>query len=87
MGGVDTAEIQKRVKIFLDPDAGTLSHGRPIFAAEATGTGLPIEVLDVRSELWENIYELYARSERFVSGRASKSVESKEDAFYVSSPD
>jgi len=87
MNGVDTAEIQKRVKIFLDPDAGTLSHGRPIFAAEASGTGLPIEVLDVKSELWENIYELYARSERFVSGRAAKSVESKEDAFYVSSPE
>ncbi len=87
MVGVDIAEIQKRITIFLDPNAGTLSHGRPIFAPEAQGAGLPIETIDVKSDLWENIYELYARSERFVSFRASKSVESKEDAFYVASPD
>lgn len=80
---VTEEQIAEKIKIFLNPDAGTLSHGRAIYAHEAEEAGLKVDVLDARSELWEHIYELYVRTERFVSLRACKAVESREESFYV----
>ena len=85
LNGKTEAEIRAAIKVFLDPEAGTLAHGRPIFATEAKGCGLQVEDLDVHKTLWEKIYELYARTDFFVSHRACKAIESKEESFYVSS--
>ena len=84
LNGKADAEIKAAIKVFLDPKAGTLSHGRPIFASEAKGCGLKVEDLDVHKTLWENIYELYARTDFFVSHHAYKTVESKEESFHAS---
>jgi hypothetical protein len=79
------ANIRKSIKIFLDPSAGTISHGRSINRDEAKACGLKIEGLDVNSSPWHAIYELYSRTEMFVSSSAAaKTVESKDDAFFVS---
>lgn len=79
--------IRKAIGIFLDPGKGTISHGRPINREEARACGLCIEDLDVRSESWRAIYELYARTETFVSGMfAAKTCESREDYFIVPPP-
>ena len=83
LNGKTDDEIQTAIKVFLDPEAGTLAHGRPIFATEAKGCDLKVEDLDVHKTLWENIYELYARTDFFVSQHACKAVESKEESFYV----
>ncbi len=83
LNGKTDDEIQTAIKVFLDPEAGTLAHGRPIFATEAKGCDLKVEDLDVHKKLWENIYELYARTDFFVSQHACKAVESKEESFYV----
>ena len=80
-------EIVSRIEMFLNPAAGTLAHGRPISPQEAKGCGLVVEDLDVKSKEWQYIYELYARSERFVTAHACKSVESRKDAFYVQRPE
>lgn len=86
MRGKTLKDIRKMIKVFLDPAAGTLAHGRPIFLAEARGCGLNIEELDVNSEQWREIYQLYARTDRFVTQQAAKAVESRSEAFYTSPP-
>ena len=85
LNGKSDAEIKAAINVFLDPEAGTLAHGRPIFATEAKMCGLKIEDLDVQKPLWENIHELYTRTWFFVSRRACKAVESKKESFNVSS--
>jgi hypothetical protein len=42
--------------------------------------------MDVKSPLWRQVYELYGRTEMFVTTQASKAVESREEAFYVGIP-
>jgi len=86
MSNKNKNQIKKDIKVFLDPEAGTMAHGRPIFSDEAKGCGLLIEDIDVRSELWKTLYELYVRMDTFVSRFAAKAVESKRDAFYAGGP-
>jgi hypothetical protein len=82
------ATIRKNIQLFLDPKKGTISHGRSISRTEAAACGLNIEELDVHSERWKAIYELYARTQHFVSGPyACKCVESLEEVFAVSAPE
>lgn len=85
MNGKTDDDIKKAIEIFLNPVAGTHSHGRPIYANEAIACGLKVETLDVNSVLWRKIYELYARTETFVSIQASKTIESREESFYAGS--
>ena len=84
--GTTEKKIKDKIRVFLDPTAGTLAHGRPIYLEEAKSTGINIEELDVKSPLWSALYELYVRSDRFVSRSASKAVESKQESFHVPPP-
>lgn len=84
MSDLSEAEIEKKIQVFLDPEAGTLAHGRPIFAEEAADCGLKVEPIDIKSDSWAAIYELYVRLDRFVSGFACKAVETRDEAFFVS---
>lgn len=84
MQGVSEDEVKKKIEMFLNPEAGTLSHGRPIYSGEAKDCGLSVEEIDITSKKWELVYELYARIELYVSYQACKAVESAEESFYVS---
>ena len=77
------SDVEKKIQVFLDPTAGTLAHGRPIYYDEAKSCGLNIEEIDVKSPLWGLLYELYVRTDRFVSRDMVKAVESKKEAFHV----
>lgn len=79
-------QIKKDIKVFLDPQAGTLTHGRPIFIKEAKYCGVNIDEINVNSSFWNDVYQLYARLETFVSRQASKAVESGSEAFFVPPP-
>lgn len=83
MNGLENDQISKNIDIFLNPKAGTLSHGRAIYDHEAENCGLAIERIDVKSDLWSKLYELYVRTDSFVCMHAAKAVESKEESFYV----
>jgi ClpP class serine protease len=87
MSGRTNAEIEQKIKVFLDPSAGTQIHGRAIYATEAKGCDLIVEDLSVKSPQWDPIYELYYRTDMYVSTRAAKVVESQSEAFYTSAPD
>ena len=69
--------------MFLDPAAGTVAHGRPIYLPEAKSCGLAIDEIEVSSEVWKLLYELYVRADQFVTQFATKMVESKADGFYA----
>ena len=86
MEGKTLDAIKKKIGIFLDPDAGTISHGRSINCEEAKNCGLNIQKLDVDSSFWRHIYELYVRTDWFVTNRALKAIESKDGAFHVPLP-
>lgn len=86
MSGKNTAAIEAQIQIFLNPSAGTLAHGRPIFMTEACSCGLNCEQLDVKSALWQGIYELYVRTSVFVSAAACKAIECRQEAFHAAAP-
>lgn len=79
-------EIKDAIQVFLKPEAGTYAHGRAIYAPEATACGLTVDNISVNTELWKSIYELYVRTDRYVSRVAAKAIESKGESFFVSAP-
>lgn len=82
MQGLSKKVIRKKIEIFLTPKT-TKSHGRPIYADEAESCGLTIESQDVTSELWKRCYELYIRTNTFVSNHSTKCIETKDHSFSV----
>lgn len=84
MTGKSEEEIKESINKFFSPKA-TKVHGRPIFAHDACDCGINVSELDVETELWGIIYELYIRINHYVNTEASKCIESKDHSF-VSDP-
>lgn len=82
MNGKGKAAIKSKIKIFLTPER-TKTHGRPIYRDEAQKCGLVVEQMDVTDPTWERTYELYLRSDNFVSSRTVKCIETKDHSFSV----
>jgi len=82
MKNKDEGDIRKRIKMFLTPEK-TKTHGRPICRDDAAGCGLCVEPVDARSDVWGLVYELYVRTNNFVSKRASKCIESEKYSFFT----
>ena len=85
MENLSKDNIKKKIKIFLTPER-TKTHGRPIYRDEAKKCGLNIESKNVNDKVWELIYELYIRTDSFVSENASKTIESKVNTFFAAPP-
>lgn len=85
MKGLRNNKIKEKIRIFLTPER-TKAHGRPIYRDEAKRCGLKIEAKNVDEKIWQLIYELYLRTDFFVSGRASKTIETKNNAFFAAAP-
>lgn len=75
MSAVDEKEIAKKLQVFLSQTA-TSSHGRMITYPVALQCGLAVELIDLQSPLWEDLWELYVRSDWFVSNKCDKLIES-----------
>ncbi|MGB9804393.1 hypothetical protein, partial [Desulfofundulus sp.] len=82
MGGFSPEEIKERIKIFLTPEF-TKIHGRPIYREDAVQCGLVVEELNPNTRLWKLLYELYARTDNYVSRFVAKCIESKDYALSV----
>jgi hypothetical protein len=81
MKGKSAGYIKRKIRVFLDPSAGTVDHGRPIYCQEADECGLEIEQIDIKSALWKSLYQLYVRAGMFVTRFAAKSIENRKDGF------
>jgi ClpP class serine protease len=80
-------KIAEKIAIFLSPKNKKV-HGRPIYYNEAKECGLNIEELSSGDENWKTIYELYVRTNSYVSSsQVSKCVESKVHSFVAATPD
>jgi len=80
MNGLSAIEIKDKIKIFLTPER-TKTHGRPIYRDEASYCGLQIEPKNVKDQFWALVYELYIRTDNFVSTKAAKCIESANHSF------
>jgi len=67
--------IREKIEPFLIQEQ-TKSHGRMITMAEAKQQGLKINEIQLRSELWNWLWELYIRANWAVSARSRKILES-----------
>jgi len=74
--------IENKIKLFTDPNAATVSHGRPIYHDAAVRCGLGVKVVDNKSGLWKNVWALYIRLNH-VTNRTHlvKLIESTSDSF------
>ena len=83
----DLDSIRNKIRMFLAPEeTETKTHGRAIYRDEASCCGLNTESADARSKLWQLVYELYIRTNHFVSTRASKCIESEHHSFAAAVP-
>ncbi len=82
MKGKSEKRIKKDIKIFLTPEK-TKTHSRPISPKEAEGSGLNIKHEELKSDIWKLVYELYVRTNNFVSTHVLKCVENKDNSFVI----
>lgn len=66
MKGMKSADIRKAIDVFLTQKI-TASHGRMIGWDVAQQCRLNINVIDLQTELWDDIWELYVRSDWVVT--------------------
>jgi len=81
LAGQDPVDIRKGINPFLTQ--AKKSHGRPIYAQEAKDCGLIVENMEPGGKLWELVYELYIRTNDYVSTQVSKCIESRDHSFIV----
>jgi len=85
MEGLSEEAIERKIQPFLDPKKKKV-HGRPVYREETTSLGLNVESVGVKDARWQLIYELYIRTNQFVSRDASKCIESKNHSFIAPRP-
>jgi ATP-dependent protease ClpP protease subunit len=67
--------IEKKIEVFLT-QAKTSAHGRMINHSAAAACGLVVKIIDLRSDLWNDLWDLFVRSDWSVSHTCSKLIES-----------
>ena len=83
MNGRENSYIEDKIKMFCIPEESTKVHSRPIYLKDIEDTELVTEEIDIKSDLWKKIYELYMRTDYLVGNQASKTIEHKDDNFYA----
>jgi hypothetical protein len=79
MKGQGDDDIKKKIEVFLSQKK-TSSHGRMITLDEAKSCGLNVTEIDLHSEIWNHLWELYVRSNWSVNNRCAKVIESSQSA-------
>lgn len=79
MYGVGEDVIRSRIRPFLIQEE-TASHGRMLAARRAKKCGINIGIIDLKSRLWDTVWELYVRSDWIVNQRSAKIIESAQSA-------
>ncbi|HTS49649.1 MAG TPA: hypothetical protein VMH05_16970 [Bryobacteraceae bacterium] len=83
MNGTSERAIKRKIKPFLDPHY-TKVHGRPIYHDVAKRCGLNVQVFDLTSTLWQNVWELYYRLNYLLAASVDKIIESTVDLYTAS---
>ena len=81
LSNLSKKEIKRQIKVFLTPEKVKV-HGRPIYAQDALGCKLKMEIRDVKEKFWSVVYELYIRVNNCVStSNVAKCIECKDYSF------
>ncbi len=72
-------DIRSKIRPFLVQEE-TASHGRMLAAKRTKMCGLNVELIDLKGELWDTIWELYVRSDWIVKRQSGKIIESAQSA-------
>lgn len=75
MSNLAESTIKRKIKDFLIHKR-TASHGRMITINEAKSCGLNVEEIELRSDLWNWVWELFIKADWVVSVRSKKILES-----------
>jgi len=75
MAGASEATVKKKIMDFLIHKK-TAAHGRMITLNEARACGLKIEEIELQSDLWNWVWEIFVRGDWAVSTGAKKILES-----------
>jgi len=72
--------IKEKLNMFLEPRVKKI-HGRPIYRDEAETSGIKIDRMETSGKLWDLVFELYIRTNNYVTTKVAKCIESKEHSF------
>jgi hypothetical protein len=86
MKGASIEDIENKIRVFLERSI-TRDHGRPIYSDTAKSCDLNIEEIDLTTDRWNHVYELYVRTDMFVSSFAATAVESRDEALSYNPPE
>lgn len=76
MAGLEPAQITDRIGRFLT-QTKTRSHGRMINHTDAVAAGLNISLLDLHTQVWNDLWELFVRSDWAVTNICNKIIETR----------
>jgi hypothetical protein len=79
MKGKSERVIRKSIDVFLSQTRMS-AHGRMINHAEARKCGLNVKLIDLQSDFWRMVWELYVRSDWAVSHGSEKILETSKSA-------
>lgn len=85
LNGQSEKRIRQAIDFFLRQER-TSSHGRMINLEGVRQCRLRVEEIDLRSEVWETVWELYVRYDWAVSNVATKVIESAKSSVHVAAP-
>lgn len=74
MSALPEADIRTKIERFLS-QTETRSHGRMINHTGAVASGLNVNILDLHSDIWNTLWELFVRSDWSVSNVCNKIIE------------
>ncbi len=69
-------EIRTKIRPFIDPEV-TLAHGRRIGFDLARRCGLTVGEFALQSDVWTLVWELYVRTDWYVTNQCSKLVQTR----------
>jgi hypothetical protein len=78
MRGASAEEIRTKIRPFIDPEV-TLAHGRRIGIDLARRCGLTVSEIPLQGDAWPLVWELYIRTDWYVTNQCSKLVQTKDN--------
>jgi hypothetical protein len=85
MQGLSGRAIRQRIKCFTAPKPGG-AHGRGIGIEEARKCGLKVEEIKWETALSDMVWELYVRTNHYVSTLCSAAIETADQSFTAARP-
>jgi hypothetical protein len=85
MRGKSDADIRGSIKRFTEPEPGG-AHGRSIGIEDSRNCGLEVEEIPLGSKVADMVWELYVRTNHYVSTECSAAIETMERSLSARAP-